>query len=132
MRGGEGKRPGLKAGGPGAPLLAAAAAALCALSFCLGVLVGRGGLKSETVSFEISYERSSPEVYKAAEVVKININTADAERLADLPGIGEKLAERIISYRSEHGGFKYEYEIMNVPGIGEAKYGKIKDYITVK
>ncbi len=75
MRGRESGRAGLGVGGVGLPLLAALAAALFALAFCAGVLVGRGGLKSETASFAISYERASPEVYKAPEVEKINMNT---------------------------------------------------------
>ena len=60
---------------------------------------------------------------------KININTAGASDLSKLPGIGNKTAEKIISYRQTNGSFKTKEEIMNVSGIGESKYEKIKDLI---
>lgn len=62
---------------------------------------------------------------------KININTADAEELTALPGIGEKISERIIEYRTENGRFYSIEEIMEVSGIGEAKFEAIKDMICV-
>lgn len=60
---------------------------------------------------------------------KININKASIEDLDTLPGIGEKTAQKIIDYRKEHGGFKTIQEIMEVSGIGEAKYNQIKNLI---
>ena len=63
---------------------------------------------------------------------KININTASAEELIDLPGIGEVLAGRIIAYREKHGPFKKISDIDKVSGIGPAKYEAIKDLITVE
>lgn len=61
---------------------------------------------------------------------KININTADQDNLMTLPGIGESLAKAIISYREDHRFGKIE-DIRNVSGIGESKFGKIKDLICV-
>lgn len=61
----------------------------------------------------------------------ININTATAEELCELPRIGEKIAARIIAYREENGPFKTADEIMNVSGIGAKTYEKIKSYITI-
>lgn len=60
----------------------------------------------------------------------VNINTAEKEELMELPGIGESKAEAIISYRNKSGGFKDITEIMNISGIKEAVFNKIKDYIT--
>lgn len=62
---------------------------------------------------------------------KININTASAEELQKLDGIGEKKAEAIIHYRYVYGDFTDISEIMNVDGIGSGTYEKIKDKITV-
>mgnify|MGYP002626553930 CR=1 FL=1 len=60
---------------------------------------------------------------------RININTADIALLQTLPGIGFAKASDIIAYREEHGFFSDCEEIMNVPGIKEASYIKIKDLI---
>ena len=62
---------------------------------------------------------------------KINLNTADAGALMTLPGIGESKARSILSYREENGGFSSVEEIMNITGIKEGVYSKIKEYITV-
>ncbi len=62
----------------------------------------------------------------------ININEASLKELQKLPEIGEKLAERIIFWRNDSGGFLKKEDIMKVRGIGEKKYEKIKDFITVK
>ena len=61
----------------------------------------------------------------------ININTAGIEELTTLTGIGDVKAEAIIKYRSEVGKFKTKEELLNVEGIGEALFEKIKDNITV-
>lgn len=61
----------------------------------------------------------------------VNINTADIEKLMTLPGIGASRAEDIIAYREEHGGFSSCEDIMNVSGIKEAAYSRIKDKICV-
>lgn len=61
----------------------------------------------------------------------ININTASAETLAHLPGIGPVLAQRIVEHRTDHGEFTIIEEIMDVSGISETRFSQIKDYITV-
>lgn len=61
----------------------------------------------------------------------VNLNTASLEELMTLKGIGESRAEDIIRYREEHGGFQEIEDIMNVPGIKEAGFQKIKDSIKV-
>ena len=61
----------------------------------------------------------------------VNINTAGIDKLITLPGIGESRAKAIIAYREEKGAFKNTEDIMNVSGIKEASYSKIKDYIRV-
>jgi competence protein ComEA len=61
----------------------------------------------------------------------VNINSATVEQLDSLPGIGPAIAQRIIDYRTEHGGFRSIDELMDVPGIGPAKFAELKDRITV-
>ena len=61
----------------------------------------------------------------------VNINTADAERLATLKGIGPALAQRIIEYREQNGAFKSIDEIKNVRGIAQKKFDAFKDKITI-
>jgi competence protein ComEA len=67
----------------------------------------------------------------AAAPAVVNLNTATASQIATLPGIGEKAAERIIEYREKNGGFKKIEELMNVKGIGEKSFLKLKPLITV-
>ena len=59
----------------------------------------------------------------------VSINTATKEELMTLSGVGESKAEAIISYREENGLFEKLEDIMNVSGIGQAAYSKIKDNI---
>lgn len=61
----------------------------------------------------------------------VNINTANAEQLAGLPGIGPALAEKIIEYRADFP-FEAPEDIMKVPGIGEAKFTNMKDMIAIE
>lgn len=100
------------------------------LTFALGVSTDR---RAET-SFKIIRATPSPTV--AAEIPDthsrfININTATAAELTGLDGIGEVISQKIVEYRTAHGGFKSIEEIMNVKGIGEKKFAAIRDSITV-
>lgn len=59
----------------------------------------------------------------------VNINTAGKDELDRLPGIGPKLAERIIAYREENNGFVDIDELQDVEGIGEKTFQRLKDFI---
>lgn len=63
--------------------------------------------------------------------IKISLNTAPLDLLVTIPGVGESKAKSIIEYRETKGQFKTIEEVMNVSGIGEALFEKIKDYITI-
>jgi competence protein ComEA len=67
----------------------------------------------------------------AAPSVVVNLNTATVQELQQLPGIGEKTAERIVEYRQKNGSFKKIEELMNVQGIGEKSFLKLRTQITV-
>ena len=62
---------------------------------------------------------------------RINVNTAPADELKRLPGIGDVLAEAIIAYREQHGPFAAAEELLKVKGIGEARLAAIIDHITL-
>lgn len=62
----------------------------------------------------------------------ININTATTAELITLYGIGEAKASKIIEYREANGNFTSIYDILNVSGIGEKTFDKIKDFICVE
>jgi len=61
----------------------------------------------------------------------IDINTANTIQLEELPGIGPKLAKRIVEYREKHGLFQSKESLIEVEGIGEKRLNKIRDLITL-
>ncbi len=61
----------------------------------------------------------------------VNLNTAAKEQLMTLTGIGESKAEDILNYREQNGGFRTKEDLMQIPGIKERVFEKIKDQITV-
>ncbi|MDO5673420.1 MAG: helix-hairpin-helix domain-containing protein [bacterium] len=69
--------------------------------------------------------------FATAAFAKVNINTATAQELTALPGIGPAKAEAIIQYREANGPFKAVDELNKVKGIGDKILGKIKDEITI-
>lgn len=87
------------------------------------VLIPRKGEASPVAASVLSPQSTSP---------LININTASQAELESLPGIGPVLARRIIEFRQTHGPFNSIEELKKVPGIGEATFSRIKDYITVR
>ncbi len=64
-------------------------------------------------------------------VRKVNINTANAQTLTSLPGIGPKIAERIVAYREQKGPFRSTDDLMKVKGIGKKTFAKLKPYIDI-
>jgi len=75
---------------------------------------------------------SAVEVEQAeAQKALVNINTATADELTTLPGVGPATAARIIEYREKNGGFKKVEDLMNVRGIGEKTFLRLKPLVTV-
>jgi len=63
---------------------------------------------------------------------RIELNQANREQLLQVPGIGDRTAEKIEAYRKENGPFRGKAELTNIRGIGPAKYEKMGDWLTVK
>jgi competence protein ComEA len=89
----------------------------CVLILCLGMTIS---------SVSVLAQKSSP-----AATEKINLNAATLEQLQTLPGIGPVIAKSIIDHRTKVGKFGRIEEIINVKGVGEKKFQKIKDRLIV-
>jgi competence protein ComEA len=61
----------------------------------------------------------------------LNLNTATEAQLEALPGIGPSTAQRIVEYRKKNGAFKKAEDLMNVKGIGEKSFLKLKPLVTI-
>lgn len=108
-----------------------------------GVMLGIFLMQTRTAG-TISVQRAAPE--EAAESTqtvaeeavdataddRLDLNTATAEDLQELPGIGEVIAQRIIDYRELCGRFLDPEQLMEVDGIGQAKYEKLRELVTVR
>ena len=94
-------------------------------------LAERSDAPGEAGTYTITTRRPAQEPVVPESALPVNINTATAEELDVLPGIGPALAGRIIAYRESNGPFESIEEIMEVSGIGEAKFAELKDQITV-
>lgn len=111
------------------------------VGFTLGLFIGRNsGSGSVTVAVPepmltapTTVAATTPAETVSEETISfpVNINTADADTLTALPGIGQVLAERILAYRQQNGPFRAIEEITNVEGIGEKKAEAILELITV-
>lgn len=110
-------------------------------AFTLGFFLGRnqnhGAVRlsipasMQTAPKEVIVSTQPPTETSAAIVFPININTASKEEFMALPGIGEVLAQRILTYRKENGRFSAVEELMNVDGIGEKRMEEIWELVTI-
>ena len=96
----------------------------------LSMLVG--GLNTLLYPLEAQAAPKAQAKQEAAAVkAPFNINTAGAEELQSVRGIGPALADRILQYRKEHGRFERLEDLVSVRGIGEAKFEKIRSQISI-
>lgn len=89
----------------------------CALLVCLSLALTPAALLAQKA--------------KSASTEKVNLNTATVEQLQTLPGVGPAMAKRIIEHRTKVGKFTKIEEILNVKGIGERRFQRIKDRLVL-
>ncbi len=80
----------------------------------------------------LSGAQSSLEAPRAENGVRININTASAQELEKLPGVGTVIAERIVAHRGQYGPFRRPEHLMMVRGISDRKFREIRAMIVVE
>lgn len=88
-------------------------------------------LMIEAIGKQSKDEEAEQKTFDKVGSNKVNINTASKEELMTLSGIGESKATQILSYRESNGKFAKIEDIMNISGIKDGIFSKIKDYITV-
>ena len=105
------------------------------LGFLLGFFAGRNlnrtPVQIQAISAATGTTTPVEESTQEGQTFPININTATADQLQALPGIGATYAQRIVDYRKANGPFTSPAQLLNVKGIGEARLTSIWDYITI-
>lgn len=96
------------------------------------IYVPKVGEDSNVIEQVASFFQPQQSGNEASSDGKVNINQADSTLLQTLPGIGPSKAEAIIEYRETNGPFKMIEDIMNISGIGEKTFEKLKNSITVQ
>jgi len=100
------------------------------VTFLLGFFAGRKTLTGQIGVYAENFATASIEEPDLVQY-QYDINTASAEELCEIPGIGESLANRIIDYRAQNGPFQSVEELDNVSGIGPKLLENIRKYIKV-
>ncbi len=105
---------------------------VCAFALCAGILLFQG--VEYALSFRRENVRLSASTGETVRIVRqekesrININTASETDLQSVPGVGPEMARRILALREERGGYHFLEELKDVSGIGEKRFGALKEY----
>ena len=100
--------------------------------FLCGLLVLFARDQAQMQAMGIATEIAVPQEEILPDLSPLDLNAATPEELAQLPGIGEELARRIVEYRESSGPFETAEQLMEVPGIGEGKFAALEGRITVE
>lgn len=88
------------------------------------------GLAFGAISPLEGHAQDPPATAGRATPAAVNLNTATVDQLAALPGLGERMAQRIVEYRQKNGPFKKPEDLLNVKGIGEKNFLRLKSLVT--
>lgn len=108
--------------------------AVTALFLCLLLALfwrDRAAMTPDASGTAVETEVEVPQEAIQPDLSPLDLNSATEEELAELPGIGEELARRVVEYRTENGPFERVEDIMRVSGIGEGKFAALESRVTV-
>jgi competence protein ComEA len=98
----------------------------------LGLNLARRLADGEQVAVGVPVPAADPARSESgAPLGKVDLNTASPDQLDTLPGVGEVTAKRIVDWRTRHGRFSTVEQLRDVDGIGESKFGKLREQVTV-
>jgi competence ComEA-like helix-hairpin-helix protein len=88
------------------------------------------GIGADFIAKKSSRLRCVP--FSEPDIGKIKLNSADQDLLMSVPGIGQKLSQRIIDHRNQRGAFKFVEELKEIKGITDYRFRKIKDFFVIR
>ena len=100
--------------------------------FLCGLMALYAHDRAALAASSVETAREVPQEAFMPELAPLDLNDASEEELAELPGIGEELARRIVTYREEHGPFMTVEELTEVSGIGQGKLAGLEGRVTVE
>ena len=105
------------------------------LTLAVGIVVvasqkSQPGITLEVESYQVPVLEPADKLIKSS--ISVNINSGQVDLLTRLPGVGETIAQRIVSYQQLNGAFTTKEQLLQIDGIGQKKFEQIKDLIVLE